>query len=108
MARSPDATGFDGVQREIHQRAVYRANLQALDRYERKALAGRLRALEVFETRRPGRGSKREPFNWGALWEGHTVRHFVPGKDSGDMLKGENVRIVATLLADRLRLAHGG
>jgi len=98
---------LNGVQREIYQRGVYRANLQALDRYERKALTGRLRTLEVFETTRPGREGKRDPFNWSALWEGHTVPHFVPGKDSGDMLKGENVRVVATLLVDRLRLAHG-
>jgi len=49
---------FKGVQREINQLEVYRANLLALDRYRRKPLSGRLRAVEIFETIR--RGSRRE------------------------------------------------
>jgi acyl-coenzyme A synthetase/AMP-(fatty) acid ligase/thioesterase domain-containing protein/acyl carrier protein len=91
-----------GTQRELNQIEVHRANVLARRRYQRKALNGRLRALEIFETKRPGR----EPFDLGGLWEGGTSRHLVPGKDSGDMLRGENVRVVAALLAERLRVAY--
>ena len=39
---------------------------------------------------------------WESLWQGAVVRHKVPGKDSGDMLSGENARLLAKLLAERL------
>jgi hypothetical protein len=97
--------GFKGIERELKQIEVYRANVLALDRYERKPLSGRLKALEIFETVRPGRSGQRPPVNWQPLSENCTSRHLVPGKDSGDMLSGENVKVLAMLLAERLRLS---
>jgi acyl-CoA synthetase (AMP-forming)/AMP-acid ligase II/thioesterase domain-containing protein len=98
--------GFSEIQGELNQIEVYRANRLALRRYQRKVLNGRLTALEIFETARRGSSGGRQPSDWSALWEGSTSRHLVPGKDSGDMLHGENVRVVATLLAERLRAAY--
>jgi hypothetical protein len=95
------------TQRELNQIEVYRANLAALDHYQRRPLVGKLRALEIFHT--AGRGSRKEgdPFNWDTVWSGSTVQHLVPGKDSGDMLIGNNVKILATLLAKRLSESLG-
>jgi thioesterase domain-containing protein len=97
--------GFRGVQREIHQLAVYRANVFALDHYHRKPLQGRLRSLEIFETARSRNTAMPEPFDWTVFWKGPTTRHLLPGKDSGDMISGKNARVLATLLAERLRAA---
>ena len=99
---------FKGAQRELNQIEVYRANLLALDVYRREPLDGRLRALEIFETTRPGRVNVRDRIDWRALWNGPIKNHKVPGKNSGDMLSGENARVLGALLAQRLRLAlHG-
>jgi hypothetical protein len=94
-----------GAERELNQIEVYRANLLALDRYRRKPLEGRLRTLEIFETTRPGKPLRQEKLDWSALWEGSTRQHPVPGKDSGDMLTGENGRVLAALLRERLKEA---
>ena len=96
---------FKGAQRELNQIEVYRANLLALDVYRREPLNGRLRALEIFETTRPGRVNVRDRIDWRALWNGPIKNHKVPGKNSGDMLSGENARVLGALLAQRLRLA---
>ena len=96
---------FKGAQRELNQIEVYRANLLALDGYRRQPLNGRLRALEIFETTRPGRVNVRDRIDWPALWKGPIKNHKVPGKNSGDMLSGENARVLGALLAQRLRLA---
>ncbi len=93
---------FTGMQREMHQLEVFKANKEASKRYHRKPLNGRLRALEIFET---ARNTTRWSFDWKSLWGGHPIRHHVPGKDSGDMLSGENAGAVAGLLAERLRAA---
>jgi thioesterase domain-containing protein len=99
---------FKGVQREINQLDVYRANLLALDRYRRKPLSGRLRAVEIFETIRRGSRREGEPSEWGALWEDKVIHHRVLGIDSGDMLIGANARVLAALVAERLRVAREG
>jgi thioesterase domain-containing protein len=94
-----------GAGRELNQIEVYQANLLALDHYRREPLRGPLRALEIFETTRPGKFGVREKLDWGALWQGDAKRHRLPGKDSGDMLTGKNAQAVAVLLAERLRAA---
>ena len=99
---------FKRVQREINQLEVYRANLLALDRYRRKPLSGRLRAVEIFETIRRGSRREGEPSEWSALWEGKVIRHRVLGENSGDMLTGANARVLAALVAERLRVAREG
>jgi len=96
---------FKGVDRELNQIEVYRANVLALDRYRRQPLNGRLRAFEVFETTRPGRVKARDRIDWPALWKGPIKYHEMPGKDSGDMLNAENVRVLGASLAQQLRLA---
>jgi thioesterase domain-containing protein len=93
--------GFLGAQRELNQIEVYRANLVALDCYHRKSLHGRLRALEVFQPVRPGTDVQ-EPIDWNEFWKGCTKVHRVGGQDSGDMLSGKNVRVMAALLKERL------
>jgi aspartate racemase len=94
-----------GAERELNQIEVYRANLLALDRYRRKPLEGRLRTLDILETRRRRKSRAEEKLDWNVLWKGNTLRHLVPGKDSGDMLSGENARAVAGVLTERLRAA---
>jgi thioesterase domain-containing protein len=84
------------VQRELNQIEVYRANVAALNRYERKPLTGKLRAVEIFHT------ARHSSSQWKILWSGSTVRHLMPGKDSGDLLTGSNVKTLAPLLAERL------
>jgi thioesterase superfamily protein len=96
---------FKGVERELNQIEVYRANLLGLDGYHRKSLSGRLKAFEVFETTRPGRVKVRDRIDWREFWKGPIKYHQVPGKDSGDMLRGENARLLAVLLAQQLYLA---
>ena len=99
-----NSSAFKGAQRELNQIEVYRANLLALDRYRRQPLNGRLRAFEIFETRRPGRVKVRDGIDWQAFWDGPIQQHQVPGKDSGDMLSGENAHVLGALLAQQLYL----
>lgn len=101
-----DSKRFKGVQRELHQLEVYQANRRALRHYHRKPLQGKLRTFEIFESSHP-RNFGMQRFNWETLWEGLASRHHVPGKDSGDMVSGENARVLATLLSQRLRAAFG-
>jgi thioesterase domain-containing protein len=96
---------FKGAERELNQIEVYRANLLALDVYRRGPLDGRLRALEIFEKTRPGRVNARNRIDWQALWKGPITHHNVPGKDSGDMLSGENARVLGALLTQEFHLA---
>ena len=100
-----NSNAFKGAQRELNQIEVYRANLLALDGYRRQPLNGRLRAFEVFETTRPGRVKAWDRIDWPALWKGPIKRHEMPGRDSGDMLNAENVRVLGASLAQQLRLA---
>jgi thioesterase domain-containing protein len=101
-----DQKAIRGVQREMHQLAVFNASKLAGGRYRPKPLTG-LKALEVFLSAHPRRTSL-ESFEWSRLWEGKTVLHHVPGKDSGDMLSGENARVLGALLRERLRTALSG
>jgi thioesterase domain-containing protein len=101
-----DRKAFWGVWREIHQLEVIRSNVRALDRYHRKPLNGRLRAVEIFETSHP-RNTTAWSFDWKTLWDGYPIRHHLPGKDSGDMLTGENAHAIGMLLVERLRAAFG-
>jgi len=94
-----------GAQRELHQIEVYGANLRALDRYRRKSLSGPLGSLEIFETERARETSSFDRrIDWSDWWKGPTMKHRVPGKDSGDMLRGDNARLLAARLAERLRM----
>jgi thioesterase domain-containing protein len=93
-----------GVQRELHQIEVYRANLRAANQYLREALSGPLTSLEIFETERDyENNSLGRPFDWRDLWRGSLIKHRVAGRDSGDMLSGDNARLLARLVAKRLR-----
>jgi thioesterase domain-containing protein len=94
-----------GVQRELNQIAVYNANLQALDHYQKAPIAGNLRKLEIFETGRGVRSRAAKNSSWATLWPGPISFHTVPGKDSGDMISGNNARDLARLLSRRLRAA---
>ncbi len=96
---------FKAAERELNQIEVYRANLLALDRYRRQPLGGRLRTLEVFQTTRPGRDNVPDGIDWQVLWKGSIKHHEVPGKDSGDMLSGQNARVLGALLGQQLHLA---
>jgi thioesterase domain-containing protein len=99
-----DRKVFRGVRREMHQLAVLKANRAAGDRYRPRRLTGRLRALEVFVSGHQ-RKTSIEALNWQALWEGKSELHHMPGRDSGDMLSGENARVLGALLRERLRAA---
>jgi amino acid adenylation domain-containing protein len=99
-----DTKSLKGVQRELHQLEVYRANRLALRRYRQKPINGRLRAFEIFESSHP-RNIATWTFNWADLWKGAAIRHHVPGKDSGDMVSEKNSRVLGPLLARRLRAA---
>ena len=101
-----DKNRFGGAWRELNQIEVYRANLVALDCYQRKPLHGRLRILEIFHPVLPGH-EVQEPIEWNKLWKGCTKIHHVRGKDSGDMLSDKNVRAIAALLKERLRATLG-
>lgn len=86
----------------MHQLEVYRANIMALDRYHRKPLKGLLRKLEIFQTQRLSNSQQQREPEWSALWGSKVIRHLVPGKDSGDMLAGDNAKTLAAVLAQRL------
>ena len=99
-----DKNRFKGAWRELNQIEVYRANLIALDCYQRKSLHGRLRFLEIFQPVLPGT-EVQESIDWNEFWRGCTKVHHVGGKDSGDMLSGRNAPVIAELLSERLSVA---
>jgi amino acid adenylation domain-containing protein len=93
-----------GVQRELYQIEVYRANLGAVDQYLPEPLSGPLTSLEIFDTEHDYKiNSFGRPFDWGDLWKGSLIKHRVAGRDSGDMLSGDNARLLARLIVKRLR-----
>ena len=92
-----------GVQRELHQIAVYKANLLALDRYKKTPLTGALPTVEIFATE-----GRLQVEHWSSLCPGPLAFHKVPGKDSGDMMSAKNSRKLALLLALRLTAAFAG
>src|SRR5262249_9213240 len=79
------------VKREMHQLAVFNASKIAGRNYQAKMLRGRLKSLEIFASKHP-RKAEIENFNWASLWHGRAELHQSPGKDSGDMLSGENAK----------------
>ena len=81
---------------------VQRANVTALRRFHRKPLAGRVRLLVLFET---PTYAARAGADWSSGSGGQVFRHIVTGNDSGDMLKGDNARILAAGIAEQLRNA---
>jgi pimeloyl-ACP methyl ester carboxylesterase len=102
-----DSKAMRAVQREIHQLEVFKASKRAGERYYPKPIHGRLRAVEIFDTARSRNNPTRKTIDWNALWNGQIRRHLMPGKDSGDMVSGENARVLAVLLAERMRAAFG-
>jgi hypothetical protein len=92
-------------QREIYQLEVYQSNVRALDRYQKTPLTGDLGSFEIFETpkRRHKRGA--ELAKWSELSRAPVAVHEIPGKDSGDMISGQNASMLARCLSERLRLA---
>jgi amino acid adenylation domain-containing protein len=89
------------LQREIHQTAVFNASKVAGQRYQPKSLKGPLRALEIFVSEHP-RKNELKDFDWRKVWDGKPLLHQVPGRDSGDMLSGENAKVLGALLRERL------
>jgi pimeloyl-ACP methyl ester carboxylesterase len=102
-----DSKAMRAVRREIHQLEVFKASKRAGERYYPKPIHGRLRAVEIFDTARSRNNPTRKYIDWNALWKGQITRHLMPGKDSGDMVSGENARVLARLLAERMRAAFG-
>ncbi|MEO7387341.1 MAG: thioesterase domain-containing protein, partial [Gammaproteobacteria bacterium] len=95
--------GLKGATRELNQLEVYRANVHALDSYVRGPIGAGLVALEILET--TDRQMPTPVNDWQGLWPGEPRWHFLPGRDSGDMLAGGNARPVAALLAARMASA---
>jgi thioesterase domain-containing protein len=97
---------FRGDYRQFHQRRVYASNLRALRRYKQAPLNGGPEAIEVFRT---GRRFDRAPADSQVDWTDPAGKpityHKVPGKNSGDMLQGENAKVLARLLSARLECA---
>ena len=87
----------------MHQLAVFNASKIAGRNHQAKMLNGRLRALEIFVPEHP-RKIELENFDWAALWDGRPELHQVLGKDSGDMLSGENVKVLGGLLRERIKM----
>jgi thioesterase domain-containing protein len=94
---------FRGDERQFHQRRVKAANVRALRRYKHRPMDRDPRTIEVFRT---GRRFDRLPSGAGVDWVslvGKSIAyHQVSGKDSGDMLRGENAKALAALLSSRL------
>lgn len=97
--------GLKGTARELNQLEVYRANLRALDGYLRQPLEGHIKAIEILETADYGMAEQSSPIDWEACCPVRPKWHLLPGKDSGQMLTGDNARITAALLTERLMLA---
>jgi amino acid adenylation domain-containing protein len=102
-----DSKAMRSVRREICQLEVLKASKRAGERYYPKPIHGRLRAVEIFDTARSRNNPTRKYIDWNALWNGQIRRHLMPGKDSGDMVSGKNARVLAVLLAERMRAAFG-
>ena len=98
---------FRGDERQFHQRRVKAANVRALRRYKHRPMARSPKVIEVFRTSRrfdllpSGAG-----VDWVSLVGKPITYHHVAGKDSGDMLRGDNAKALAALLSSRLDHAH--
>jgi hypothetical protein len=95
-----------GDRREFNEGRVRGANLRALLAYKHEPVKGGSVTIEIFGTARDrGNTARGARVDWSALTGGYTPYHRVPGKDSGDMLQGDNAKALATLLSARLRHA---
>ena len=92
--------------REFYQLEVTQANRRALRQYQRRALSGRLRTFEIFQSTHP-RNRQPNKFSWETLWSGKVHHHFVAAEDSGDMLTQDNSLQLAGILAERLKVVFG-
>jgi thioesterase domain-containing protein len=103
LRRMSGRASLEDARRETNLTKVYRANVAALRRFERKPLPGNVNVLAIFET--PRRAHARADVDWGFASATKVVRHIVAGDDSEDMLNGANARILAAVLAEQLRQA---
>jgi hypothetical protein len=99
---------FRGDHRQFLRRRVSAANLRALRRYKYQPLQRGPEVVEIFRTGRLDRASVNSGVNWAALAGTPIKYHNVPGEDSGDMLRGENAKALASLLSIRLQQARHG
>ena len=85
------------------------SNLDALQRYKHATLKRGAISFEIFGTgRRVGKTTVNGRVDWRALAGDSAAYHKVPGKDSGDMLLGDNARALAAILSIRLARARKG
>jgi len=103
LRRTIGRGSVDDVRLEMSLSNVYRANLAALQHFERKPINGYVKVIAIFQTPRHARA--RFEVDWLRELPGEGVRIMVPGKDSGDMLSGANARILADALAPQLKKA---
>lgn len=94
---------FRGDRREFLQRRVTDTNLRAMHRHRHRPLEGRVVVVEIFasEPRFDGMSANAR-LAWNALSGTSVIYHRMPGKDSGDMLQGDNAKVLAALLSARL------
>jgi thioesterase domain-containing protein len=98
---------FRGDRREFFQQRVTDTNLQAMLRHRHKPLQGRVAAFDILASEhRFDAMSANTRTAWNALSGSSVMYHRLPGRDSGDMLRGDNARATAALLAARLRAAR--
>jgi thioesterase domain-containing protein/acyl carrier protein len=96
-----------GDHRTFHQRRVSAANLRALRRYKQEPLHGGPEVIEIFRSARRINGAPVDSgVDWASLAGKPVKYHDMPGKNSGDMLQGENGKALASLLSIRLQQAR--
>jgi hypothetical protein len=98
---------FRGDRREFFQQRVSDTNLRAMRSHRHKPLEGRVAAFDILASEhRFDAMSPNARVAWNALSGTSVTVHRLPAKDSGDMLRGDNARTTAALLAVRLRAAR--
>jgi hypothetical protein len=98
---------FRGDERQFHQRRVKAANVRALRRYRHRPMDRSPGTIEIFRTSgRFDRLPSGAGVDWVSLVGKSITYHHVPGKDSGDMLRGENAKSLAALLSRRIGQAR--
>ena len=98
---------FRGDRREFLQHRVTDTNLRAMLRHAHKPLKGGAMAFEIFVSEpRFDKMSVSTRVAWNALSGRPAEFHRMPGKDSGDMLSGNNAKALAILLSKRLQRAR--
>jgi thioesterase domain-containing protein len=96
---------FRGDRREFFQHRVANTNLRAIRRHKHQPLDGGTMLFEIFVSEpRFDRMPVSTRVAWNALSGTPVTFHRMPGKDSGDMLQGDNAKALAAVLS--LRLQH--